>query len=100
MTPIAPPEPVTTRSLADDYILVHGMAAGALASDGVSEASYSVMVKLDHAALLAVGSSVTNPGSPDAKNNAQAAIARLASYAEAVGAGAPHPAPGPGKVGP
>ncbi len=98
--PIAPPEPVTIRSLADDYILVHGMAAGALTADGVSEASYSVMVRLDHDALLAVGSSVTNPASSDAKQNAQAAIARLASYAEAVGTGAPHPAPGPGRVGP
>ncbi len=92
-----PPEPVTSRSLADDYILVHGMAAGALTSDGVSEDSYSVMVKLDHDALLAVGSSVTNPKSSGAKQAAREAITRLADYAEAVGSGAPHPAPGPGK---
>lgn len=92
--PVTSPEPVTSRSLADDYILVHGMAAGALTADGVSEASYSVMVRLDHDALLAVGASVTQPQSEGAQRNAQAALARLADYAEAVGAGAPHAAPG------
>ena len=91
----APPEPVTSRSLTDDYMMVQGMAAGALTADGVSEADYGVLVKLDRDAALALNSSASDPQSVGAKRLAQAAITRLAYYAEAVGAGAPRPAAAP-----
>ena len=90
--PAGPPEPVTSRSLTDDYILVHGMAAGALSADGVTQATLDEMVRLDQAALLALGTSVGAPRSADAQSRAAGAIRKLAAYAEAVGGGAPHPA--------
>lgn len=83
--PPGPPLPVTTGSLLDDYVLVHGLAAGAVFSPGVSRAEVGTLVQLDRDAVLALRTSALDPGSSASRDRAQQAIARLADYAARTG---------------
>ncbi len=83
ITPSGPPLPLTAHSLFDDYLLVHGLAEGTVQSATVGRTELLEIVRLDHAALGAL-SGLASDNSDAQRRRAQAAIASLAEYAEAV----------------
>ena len=83
-----PPLPTTARSLFDDYLLVHGLAAGTVQNAAVDRDQLLGIIRLDHAALLALSADDADD-TPEARARAQQAIEALAAYAATVSAVTP-----------
>ncbi len=78
-----PPIPVTTHSLLDDYVLVHGMAKGTVLSAGLQRDQLFAIIRLDRAAIAAL-SIAAGADTDQNRERARQAIEALAAYTAAI----------------